>query len=101
VTDGRRGVCMVNHCMHDPDAIIGHVADWRPFAYITLRYDVAGLDGGAWTYQFDRLDEGTRLMMRMSDPGGDGVWATAGPDLVASVDDEAEQLEAVLAATAV
>ena len=98
VTEGRRGVGTVNHCMHGPDATIEHVADWRPFSYITLRYDTAGLTNWAWTYQFDHLEVGTRLTMRVSDPDGD-AWATVGPDFSAAITDQAGQLEAVLAAT--
>lgn len=97
VTEGRRGVGTVNHCMHGPEAIIEHVADWRPFAYITVRYDAAGVTDWAWTYQLDHLERGTRLTMRVSDPGGD-AWTTIGPTFIASVGDQARQLEAVLAA---
>jgi uncharacterized protein YndB with AHSA1/START domain len=94
-TEGRRGVGTVNHCMHGPDVIIEHVADWRPFSYITLRYDFGGVEKWAWTYQLDALDEGTRLTMRLSDPG-DEAWSQIGPDMSASVADQAEQREALL-----
>ena len=100
MTDGRRGVGTVNHCMHGPDVIVEHVADWRPFSYMTLRYDLDGLDKWAWTYQLDPLDEGTRLTMRLSDPGGD-AWAEIGPDMSASVTDQAGKLEALLNASSV
>jgi uncharacterized protein YndB with AHSA1/START domain len=97
MTEGRRGVGTVNHCMHGPDVIVEHVADWRPFSYITLRYDVAGVENWAWTYQLDRIESGTCLTMRLSDPGGD-AWTQFGSEFSASVDDQANQLAALLAA---
>jgi uncharacterized protein YndB with AHSA1/START domain len=97
MTEGRRGVGTVNHCMHGPDVIVEHVADWRPFSYITLRYDVAGVENWAWTYQLDQIESGTCLTMRLSDPGGD-AWTHFGSEFSASVDDQANQLAALLAA---
>jgi uncharacterized protein YndB with AHSA1/START domain len=95
-TEGRRGVGTINHCMHGPDVIIEHVSDWRPFSYITLRYEVGGITDWAWTYQLDATDVGTRLTKRLSDPGG-GAWAEVGEPFSASVDDQATHLEAMLA----
>lgn len=95
LTEGRRGVGTVNHCMHGPDVIVEHVADWRPFSYITLRYDLEGIEQWAWTYQLDPLDTGTRLTMRLSDPGG-GAWDQIGPAMSASVTDQAATLETLL-----
>ena len=95
MTDGRRGVGTVNHCMHGPDVIVEHVADWRPFSYITLRYELGDIENWAWTYQLDELEEGTRLTMRLSDPGAD-AWAEIGPEMSARVDDQAKQLAALL-----
>lgn len=95
MTEGRRGIGTVNHCMHGPDVIIEHVADWRPFSYITLRYDVAGIENWAWTHQLDPVGGGTRLTMRLSDPGAE-TWAQIGPEFSASVDDQAAALEQLL-----
>lgn len=94
-TAGRRGIGTVNHCMHGPDVIVEHVADWRPFSYLTLRYDVAGIENWAWTYQLDELEPGTRLTMRLADPGGD-AWAEVGSAFVGTVDDQATHLAALL-----
>ena len=96
ITEGRTGTGTINHCMHGPDVVIEHVADWRPFSYITLRYDVAGVENWAWTHQLDRIENGTRLTMRISDPGSD-AWARFGSDFSASLDDQASQLQALLA----
>ena len=95
MTEGRRGVGTVNHCMHGPDLIVEHVADWRPFSYITLRYDLDDVDNWAWTYQLDPLEEGTLLTTRLSDPGRD-AWNRLGPEMSASVDDQAAKLSALL-----
>lgn len=98
-TDGRRGVGTINHCMHGPDVIIEHVADWRPFSYITLRYQSGGVKDWAWTHQLDKIEGGTRLTTRLSDPG-EGVWDQIGADFTASVNDQAHHLEAMLLAAA-
>ena len=95
MTEGRRGVGTVSHCMDGADVIVERVADWRPFSCFTLRGDVAGVDNWAWTHQLDPMN-GTRLTMRISDPGGYG-WAQIGTGLSASVANQAGQLEAPLA----
>lgn len=94
-TDGRLGVGTVNHCMHGPDVIIEHVADWRPFSYITLRYQLGETEDWAWTYQLERIDTGTQLTLRMSDPGDD-IWSQIGADMTASVTDQAANLRTLL-----
>jgi hypothetical protein len=96
-TEGRTGPGSVNHCMHGPDLIVEHVSDWRPFSYITVRYDVADIEGWMWTCDLDETDAGTSVTIRLSDPGGDG-WATYGEDFTASVRDQAEQLQKLLTA---
>ncbi len=94
-TEGRRGAGSINHCMHGDEVIVEHVADWRPFSYITLRYEVGPATDWAWTYQLEALESGTRLTMRLSNPGDD-EWNQIGPDIAASVDDQAMHLEALL-----
>jgi uncharacterized protein YndB with AHSA1/START domain len=94
-TEGRLGAGSINHCMHGRDVVIEHVADWRPFSYITLRYDVGPVSDWAWTYQLDDLGPGTRLTLRLSDPGAD-AWSQVGPDLTATIDAQANQLETLL-----
>lgn len=98
-TEGRRGVGTVNHCMHGPDVVIEHVADWKPFSYITLKYQVAGVENWAWTYQLDKIDSGTSLALRLSDPG-EGIWDQIGPDFIASVRNQLAKLEEMLQAVA-
>jgi uncharacterized protein YndB with AHSA1/START domain len=99
VTEGRRGVGSVNHCMHGPDVIVEHVSDWRPFSYITLRYDIAGVDGWPWTYQITASDDLTHVSMRISDPGDD-TWQMVGGDMVEGVDVNARHLSEVLESAA-
>lgn len=72
-SDGRQQTGTVNHCMHGDDVTIEHIADWRPFSHLSLRYDLAGVEGWLWTMRFDRVDGGTRLTLLIDDPGG-GVW---------------------------
>lgn len=94
-TEGRRGVGTVNHCMHGPDVVIEHVADWRPFSYITLKYQAGGVEGWAWTYQLDKHEDGTRLTVRLSDPGRD-VWDEIGSAYTAALADQGAVLESLL-----
>ena len=47
---------------HGPDRIVEHVADWRPFSYITLEYDIKGVPSQLpLTYELEPYEEGTRL----------------------------------------
>lgn len=94
-TEGRRGAGSINHCMHGPDVVIEHVADWRPFSYITLRYESGPATDWAWTYQLDPVDGGTRLTLRLSDPGGD-LWSLMSADISASVEEQLGELETLL-----
>ncbi len=95
MTEGRRGVGSLNHCMHGPSVIVEHVADWRPFSYMTLRYDVAGVTDWPWTYQITQSDDLTHVSMRISDPGDD-AWQTLGADMADGVDINARNLREVL-----
>lgn len=96
-TEGRVGAGTVNHCMHGPDSItVEHVSDWRPFSYVTLRYEVAGVENWAWTQQVEAHNGGTKMTVRLSDPGGD-AWAEIGPSFSSVVDEQATNLEALLA----
>ncbi|MEA1902990.1 MAG: DUF2652 domain-containing protein [Actinomycetota bacterium] len=95
-TDGRMGVGSINHCMHGPDVIVEHVADWRPFAYMTLRYDLEGIvDKWAWTWNLDETDGATVVSLRLSDPGEE-AWNTVGDAMIANVDDSIRQLSGLL-----
>lgn len=81
--EGRMGTGSVNHCMHGEDVTIEHVSDWRPFAYLTTRYNGEGYVGErelGFTYQLDRLESGTRLTTRIQSPG-DEQWAVIGEGL--------------------
>ena len=84
-TDGRVGVGSVNHCMHGAEMTIEHVADWRPFSYITTRYEGDGFVGIrrlGFTYDLEELESGTRLTIRIESPG-DEQWEAIGDDLSA------------------
>jgi class 3 adenylate cyclase len=97
-TEGRQGPGAVNHCMHGEDVTIEHVADWRPFSYITTRYD------GQWptterrlgfTYDLEQTPSGTRLTTRIESPA-DAVWDLVGDDLSAITASNTEHLRQML-----
>lgn len=82
-TDGRFGAGSINHCMHGAEVTIEHVSDWRPFSYITTRYEGEGFVGErrlGFTYQLEEIDSGTRLTTRIESPGDD-AWAAIGEGL--------------------
>jgi hypothetical protein len=84
-TDGRFGTGSINHCMHGAEMTIEHVADWRPFTYITTRYEGEGFVGDrrlGFTYQLDEKESGTRLTTRIESPG-DEQWDVIGEQLSA------------------
>lgn len=95
---GAHGMGTMNHCMHGEDVTIEHVADWRPFNYITTRYD------GQWpsaatrlgfTYQLEQTDTGTRLTTRIQSPS-DEVWDAVGEGLSGITDSNTEVLREML-----
>ncbi len=68
-TPGRIQVGTVNHCMHGPDLIIEHIADWQPFSYLTTEYSFPHLGEGSFhrhTYEFTDLGQkGSELRIRI------------------------------------
>ena len=97
VTKGRRGKGAINHCAHGDDVIVEHIADWRPFSYITTRSDFEGMaDQWAWTQELEKLqDAGTRMTLRLSDPGPE-IWDVIGDDVIAGIAAEGEHLRQML-----
>ena len=77
-TPGRLGVGSVNHCMHGPETIIEHVADWRPFSYFTMDYPMPDLGEGELmrhTYEFNETKDGATMSLRIGLPGqGAKTW---------------------------
>jgi hypothetical protein len=84
---GREGLGATNHCMHGPDVVVEHVADWQPFEYFTMRYElplvgqvhlttelVAGEDETTVSWRGERL-ESERLT----------AWEHVGPMLLANL----------------
>ena len=55
---GRQRSGVTNHCMHGPDVIVEHIADWRPFDYFTKSYDFPGVGRMSWTFEF--VEDGGR-----------------------------------------
>jgi uncharacterized protein YndB with AHSA1/START domain len=66
---GRRGVGMVNHCVHGTDAIIQEFLDWRPWDYLT---DRTTMPGGApvflTTFELEPTATGTHVSVRFGRP---------------------------------
>lgn len=78
-TPGRLTVGSVNHCMHGPETIIEHVADWRPFSYFTLDYprpDLGEDEFMRMTYVFADDVDGSTMTLRIggSRPGFKRWW---------------------------
>lgn len=95
-TPGRQGVGTVNHCMHGPDATIEHIADWRPFSYVTMSYTVGDISDWVWTVALDPGDDGTTVALRLSSPGDD-EWSQIGSAIRSQVDEMMGYLDDVLA----
>lgn len=94
-SDGRQQTGSVNHCMHGDEVLVEHVADWRPFSYITLRYDGDGLDRWAWMYELTETEAGTELTTRLSNPGDD-VWEAVSEEMIERVDRHSRQIAEVI-----
>jgi uncharacterized protein YndB with AHSA1/START domain len=66
---GRRGIGMVNHCMHGTEAVIEEILDWRPWDYLT---DRTIMPGGApsflTTFEFEPTASGTHVWIRFGKP---------------------------------
>jgi hypothetical protein len=97
-TEGRLGTGSVNHCMHGEDVTIEHVSDWRPFSYITTRYE--GFEGDlphklGFTQQIDETESGSTVTLRIQSPG-DEAWSGFGPGLSEITTDNLEQLKELL-----
>ncbi len=99
VTDGRLGTGSTNHCMHGPDVIVEHVADWRPFSYMTKEYPNPVL-GGSWTLtqEFTETETGTRLAMRVGPmpKSLEGWWEQTGSDWLAGVTEASVNLASLI-----
>jgi uncharacterized protein YndB with AHSA1/START domain len=63
---GRRGPGTVNHCAHGSDTVLEEVLDWRPFEYLTVRFQV-GFPVEE-TIELVPTDGGTRVVMRQRVP---------------------------------
>jgi uncharacterized protein YndB with AHSA1/START domain len=64
----RRGVGTTNHCIHGRDAIVEEIVDWRPPAYLTMRFQVPvpGAPKMTMTELLEPLQDGsTRLTVRL------------------------------------
>jgi uncharacterized protein YndB with AHSA1/START domain len=68
---GRRGVGVVNHCIHGKDAIVEEVLDWEPYDHVTYRslFPIPDVPKLVDTFALVETGEGrTRLEMRVLRP---------------------------------
>lgn len=97
MSPGRLEVGSVNHCMHGADLIIEHVADWRPFRYVTFDYPLAEIgEDEYWrhTYEFVPVVDGTQMTFRVSTPtpGSKAMWEQQAAGFIASMDENGRHL---------
>jgi hypothetical protein len=71
---------------------IEHIATWRPFSLLTIRYDLAGVEDWLWTYRLDAIGEGTRCTVLAADPGA-SHWERVGTQITDTLDLLIPQLE--------
>ena len=92
-SEGRPQTGTVNHCMHGPDLIIEHIADWRPFSYVTMDYPMSPTDSQQFhrhTNEFVDLGDGnTEYRFRLKAFGEEGEAM-----LAAMADDFTKQVQA-------
>jgi hypothetical protein len=88
---GRQRPGVTNHCMHGPDVIVEHIADWRPFDYFTKSYEFPGVGRMHWTFELADDPGGTTLSVRGEPLTGErlGAWTEFGDDVLAGLDHSA------------
>lgn len=97
-TGGRPQSGSVNHCMHGSDVTIEHVLDWSPFDHVTLHYTMGPVADWMWSYVFEPIGEGTRMTLRLADPGG-GMWDVMKDDIDGQIGVQGAKLEELIAAS--
>jgi Protein of unknown function (DUF2652) len=85
---GRQRPGVTNHCMHGPDVVVEHIADWRPFDYFTKSYDVPGVGQMRWTFELTESDGATTVSVRGEPLEGDRrtAWAEVAEGMLAGLD---------------
>jgi len=96
-TPGRVTTGSVNHCMHGNEVIVEHIADWRPFSYLTKDYPMGEAEQGdfmRFTYDFEDRSDPPTMTLRIGGAGAgfDAWWAEAGEDQLKVVDENARLL---------
>jgi uncharacterized protein DUF2652 len=61
---GRQRPGVTNHCMHGPEVVVEHIADWRPFDYFTKRYEMPGVGQMNWTFELTGAGDTTTVSVR-------------------------------------
>ena len=85
---GRQRPGATNHCMHGPDVIVEHIADWRPFDYFTKSYDLPGIGRMDWTFELVEHDGKTTVSVRGEPLTGErhDAWLQLADDVLAGLD---------------
>lgn len=91
---GRQRAGVTNHCMHGPEVVVEHIADWRPFHYFTKGYDFPGVGRMHWTFEFVEDDGATTLSVRGEPLTGErlAAWAQIESDVVDGLEESAALL---------
>jgi uncharacterized protein YndB with AHSA1/START domain len=68
---GTRGVGTQNHCVHGKTTIEEEVLDWKPFRYVTVRFQ-SPMGPFTYTFEFEPVGEGsrTKVIDRLRPEGG-------------------------------
>jgi Protein of unknown function (DUF2652) len=100
---GREGVGATNHCMHGPDVIVEHVADWQPFEYFTMRYELPLVGQAHLTTELIPEDGRTTVVWRGEKLEGERLeaWDQVGPMLLSNLDHAVASLSEHLANPAI
>ena len=85
---GREGAGATNHCMHGPDVVVEHVADWQPFDYFTMRYELPLVGPVHLTTELTPGDGGTTVSWRGEKLEDERLTAREqiGPHMLANLD---------------
>ncbi len=101
LTNGRRGIGTVNHCVHGEGATLEELLDWRPFEYFTTKATVPGGHEFTSTDELTATPSGTHLTIRFLRPTAArqrAAFDEMGPMLLGLYRGSLDQLERVVAA---
>jgi hypothetical protein len=91
---GRQRTGVTNHCLHGPDVVIEHVADWRPFDYFTKSYELPGVGWMDWTFELVEDGDATTISVRGEPLSGErhAAWLEIREEVLTLLDHNAQGL---------